>query len=366
MRIEARATAWSLGLGLLLVVTVLISAGIGPVSIPPVVVAEILLNALAVPTSASVALAGNGPIAGLVGAPVPALRVDYAPLFSFDVADSSATIVMAIRMPRIVLAAVVGFALAAAGTVMQGFFRNPMADPSIVGVSSGAALGAVAVITLPIGVSLHAAAFTTGLVTAFVVYLLATENGRTPVATLLLAGVAVQTFLGAVISYLLVRSGESLDRAVYWMMGHLHNASWSDTRVPFLVVPVLFAVLLAYGRDLNVLLLGEEDARTLGIEVERTKVVLLAASTLVTATAVAVSGVIGFVGLIVPHVMRLLVGPDHRLLLPTSALAGAAFLVATDTVARSGPAELPVGIVTAAIGAPFFLYLLRRREVHAL
>jgi iron complex transport system permease protein len=366
MGTRARAVAWSSGLGVVVVATALVSAGVGPVDIGPVVVAEILLNALSVPTSLSVTLSRGGPIARLAGVPLPVLRVGFAPLFAFGVPETSATIVMRIRMPRIALAAVVGFALAAAGTVMQGFFRNPMADPSIVGVSSGAALGAVAVITLPIDLSLHAAAFATGLLTAFGVYLIATEGGRTPVATLLLAGVAVQTFLGAVISYLLVHSGESLERAVFWLMGHLHNASWADVRVSALVVPVLFAVLLAYSRDLNVLLLGEEDARTLGIEVERTKVILLAASSLVTATAVAVSGVIGFVGLIVPHVMRLLVGPDHRVLLPTSALAGAAFLVATDTVARAGPAELPVGIVTAALGAPFFLYLLRRREVHAL
>jgi len=132
------------------------------------------------------------------------------------------------------------------------------------------------------------------------------------------------------------------------------------------VVVVLFVVLLAYARDLNVLLLGEEDAHTLGIEVERTKRILLVASSVVTAAAVAVSGVIGFVGLIVPHMMRLVVGPDHRVLLPTSALAGAVFLVATDTVARMGPAEMPVGIITAALGAPFFLYLLTSREVHSL
>jgi len=132
------------------------------------------------------------------------------------------------------------------------------------------------------------------------------------------------------------------------------------------VVVVLFVVLLAYARDLNVLLLGEEDAHTMGIEVERTKLVLLSAASVVTAAAVAVSGVIGFVGLIVPHMMRLVVGPDHRVLLPTSALAGAVFLVATDTVARMGPAEMPVGIITAALGAPFFLYLLTNREVHSL
>jgi iron complex transport system permease protein len=249
---------------------------------------------------------------------------------------------------------------------MQGFFRNPMADPSIIGVSSGAAVGAVASIVLPIGIGLRPAAFVGAVVTAFAVYLIASENGRTPVATLLLAGIAIQTFLGAVISYMLINSGESLEQAVYWLMGHLHNSTWSEVGLSLPVVVPVFVLLLVYAPDLNVLLLGEEDAHSLGIEVERTKRILLATASVITAAGVAVSGVIGFVGLIVPHMMRLLVGPDHRILLPTSALAGAVFLVATDTVARSGPAEVPVGIVTAAIGAPFFLYLLRSREVHAL
>ena len=251
---------------------------------------------------------------------------------------------------------------------MQGFFRNPMADPSIIGVSSGAAVGAVAFIVLPLSVPFGRPAFAFGgaLVAAFLVYAIATESGHTPVATLLLAGIALQTFLGAVISFLLLGAGDNLETAVYWLMGHLHDSTWGRVRLALPIVVVLFVVLLAYARDLNVLLLGEEDAHTLGIEVERTKRVLLATSSIVTAAAVAVSGVIGFVGLIVPHMMRLVVGPDHRILLPTSALAGAVFLVATDTIARSGPAEIPVGIVTAALGAPFFLYLLRKREVHAL
>jgi len=366
MRLGVRTAGWSMGLSLLLVATVLVSAGIGPVSVPPLTVAKVLLNAVAVPSSVSL---GGGTEGSLIAA-FTAVSVGFTPVFSFSVPETSATIVMSIRMPRIVLGAVVGFALATSGVVMQGFFRNPMADPSIIGVSSGAAVGAVAVIALPFalpfGVGLHTAAFVTGLLTAFGVYVIATEGDRTPVATLLLAGVAVQTFLGAIISYLLVNSGESLERAIYWLMGHLHNASWSDVEITLTLVPPLFLVLLAYGRDLNVLLLGEEDAQTLGIEVERTKRLLLGLSSLVTAAAVTVSGVIGFVGLIVPHIMRLVVGPDHRVLLPTSALAGATFLVATDTIARSGPAQLPVGIITAALGAPFFLYLLRRREVHAL
>ncbi|MFB6133966.1 MAG: vitamin B12 ABC transporter permease BtuC [Halanaeroarchaeum sp.] len=364
MRQAARGVGWIGGLTGVLLATVVASAGIGPVTIAPTTTARILIDAVVVPTGFGIERTQEA--ATLLGRIAPAVHVRTAPMVSLSVPETSRTIVLAIRLPRIVLGALVGFALAGAGAVMQGFFRNPMADPSIIGVSSGAAVGAVATITLPIGVGLHTAAFVTGIVTAFGVYLIATEDGRTPVATLLLAGVAVQTFLGAVISYMLVQSGESLQRAVFWLMGHLHSATWSDVRATILTVPVLFGVLLWYARDLNVLLLGEEDAETLGIEVERTKRILLGLSALLTAAAVAVAGVIGFVGLIVPHIMRLLVGPDHRILLPTSALGGAAFLVATDTLARSGAAELPVGIVTAALGAPFFLYLLRRREVHAL
>jgi iron complex transport system permease protein len=157
-----------------------------------------------------------------------------------------------------------------------------------------------------------------------------------------------------------------LEEAVLWLMGHLYNSSWGEVEATLPVAVLGFLVLLAYAREMNVLLLGEEDAHTLGIEVERTKRLLLGVASVVTAVAVAVAGVIGFVGLIVPHIMRLLVGPDHRVLLPASALGGATFLVLADTLARAGPEQLPVGIVTAAVGAPFFLYLLRRREVHAL
>jgi iron complex transport system permease protein len=306
-----------------------------------------------------------GPVEVGVGRVVD-IALSTLPWFSTDAPASHRTIVLSIRLPRIALGAVVGFALAAAGTVMQGFFRNPMADPSIVGVSAGAATGAVAVIVAPLAIpfGLPVAAFLGALVAAFGVYLLATEGGRTPVETLLLAGVAVQTFLGAVVSFLIVHAGRDIREAVYWLMGHLHHSTWADAGLAAAAVLPGFLVLLVYARDLNVLLLGETDAHALGIDVERTKRRLLAVSSLLTAAAVAVAGVIGFVGLVVPHMMRLLVGPDHRILLPTSALAGAAFLVATDTVARSGAAELPVGIVTAAVGAPFFLYLLRTREVH--
>lgn len=344
-----RAVGWSSGLTTMLAVTIVVSATIGPAEISPRQVLFAIMNSIAVPTITATGLAWSRP-------------------FGFVIPATTETIVTTIRLPRILLGATVGWALATAGTVMQGFFRNPLADPSIIGVSAGAAVGAVAYIVLSLSIpfGLPTAAFLGALIAAFGVYLIATEGGRTPVATLLLAGVAVQTFLGAVISFLLLQAGESLDRAIYWLMGHLHASTWPKVRLAIPVVGVLFVLHLVYARDLNVLLLGEADAQTLGIEVERTKRILLAGASVLTAIAVAVSGVIGFVGLVVPHGMRLLVGPDHRILLPTSAVAGAVFLVATDTIARMGANEIPVGLVTAALGAPFFLYLLVQREVHEL
>jgi len=380
MRVRRRAAAWSVALAVVLALVIVISAGIGPVRIPPGTVIKAVLNAAVIPAGFEFGTAGSGALA------LPRLGIAYRSPFAFPIDDVHRRIVVLVRLPRILLAALVGFALAAAGTVMQGLFRNPMADPSIIGVSSGAAVGAVAFIVFPVtramavtlpllgtvtlgvsygtGVSLFA--FTGALCAAFGVYAIATRGGQTPVATLLLAGVAVQTFLGAVISYLQLQAGESLRRIVAWLMGHLSGATWSEVAVTAVVVPPLFLVVFVYARELNVLLLGETDARGLGVEVERTKRVLLAASALITAAGVAFAGVIGFVGLIVPHMLRLVVGPDHRVLLPTAALAGGSFLVAADTIARAGATELPVGIVTAAVGAPFFIYLLASREVYEL
>ena len=348
----------------LLVVTILFSATVGSVSLDLLTVTKATLNAIGIPAGLSVAVRNVGLFGLTIPLPIPDLSYVYP--FSFAIPDTAETIVRDLRLPRIVLAAVVGFALAAAGTVMQGFFRNPLADPSIIGVSSGAAVGAVATIVFLGTMPLQVMAFLGAIGAAFLVYVIATRNGTTPVATLLLAGVAVQTFLGAVISYMMVQSGQSLREVVYWLMGTLQNSTWAEVEVTLPVALLAFAVLAVYSRDMNVLLLGEADAHSLGIEVERTKRILLALASIITAAAVAVAGVIGFVGLIVPHVLRLLVGPDHRILLPTSALAGASFLVAADTVARAGVAEVPVGIITAAVGAPFFLYLLRRREVHTV
>ncbi len=376
MKRSVRTVAWSAGLTCLLVAVVVVSAGLGSVWIEPTTVGMAILNAVVIPTGIAV----ESSSLPFFGWSVPMPGLEYAAVFSFDVSSSNQVIVETLRLPRIALAATVGFALAAAGTVMQGFFRNPLADPSIIGVSSGAAAGAVAAIAFPALIpfgGLHLAAFVGALGTAFLVYAIATEGGRTPVATLLLAGVAVQAFLGAAISYMLVYSGDDLREAVVWMMGHLHNSSWGDVAfaLPISLVGVL--VLGGFTREMNVLLLGEEDAHHLGVNVERTKLLLLTLASIITAAGVAVAGVIGFVGLVVPHIMRLIVGPDHRILLPTSALAGASFLVATDTIARLDSVSLPlgiefgmpvvpVGIVTAALGAPFFLFLLTRREVHSV
>ncbi|WP_254809587.1 vitamin B12 ABC transporter permease BtuC [Natronosalvus amylolyticus] len=355
---------WSAALTALLVVTTIVSAALGPVRIDPLTVAAAVLNEVVVP---SAIVLESRPV-WLLDVSVPWPGFEYRSVFAFEVKQSHQAIVGTIRLPRIALGATVGFALAAAGTVMQGFFRNPLADPSIIGVSTGAAAGAVAALAFPtlVPIGLRPAAFISAIGTALLVYAIATEGGRTPVATLLLAGVAVQAFLGAMISYMLVHSGESLREAVVWLMGHLNNSSWGDVWMSLPVALIGVVVLAAYTREMNVLLLGEEDAHHLGVDVERTKLLLLVIASVITAAGVAVAGVIGFVGLVVPHIMRLIVGPDHRILLPTSALAGASFLVITDTIARVGPAEVPVGIVTAALGAPFFLYLLLRQEVHSL
>ena len=367
MERSIRTAVWSTGLGAVLVAVIIGSAALGSVRIEPLTVAMAILNAVAVPSGLE---AGTATVP-VLGWTVPTPELEYASVFSFEVARTHQYIVTQMRLPRIVLAATVGLSLAAAGTVMQGFFRNPLADPSIIGVSTGAAAGAVAAIAFPAIVpfeSLHLAAFAGALTTAFFVYAIATEGGRTPVATLLLAGVAVQAFLGAVISYMLIHSGDGLREAIVWLMGSLRDHGWGDVAFALPVTLLGVLVLGAYVRELNVLLLGEEDAHHLGVDVERTKLLLLALASVVTAAGVAITGVIGFVGLVVPHIMRLLVGPDHRILFPTSALAGASFLVVTDTIARwpAGPTEVPVGIVTAALGAPFFLFLLTRQEVHSV
>ena len=279
-------------------------------------------------------------------------------------------IILQIRLPRVVTAAVVGSALAAAGTVFQGLLRNPMADPYIIGTSGGAALGATLALILPWQVMwlgftpVPILAFVGAMSAVLIVYRVARVGPRTPITTLLLTGFALSSLMAAVMSFLMLSGTQTLQRVILWTMGGTTASGWAQLRVvtPLVVVGMVLAFLLAH--DLNAFLLGEEQAAHLGVNVERRKLALLMVGSLLTAAAVSVSGLVGFVGLVVPHVARLLFGSDHRFLLPASALLGAVFLVLADLVARLllSPAEIPVGIITALIGAPFFIYLLRRSK----
>ncbi len=285
------------------------------------------------------------------------------------VPDSTAVILFQLRLPRVLLAALVGAALAAAGTVFQALFRNPMADPAIIGVSSGAALGAIVVILLGAGGALDAmgvsaAAFVGAMLTALVVYRLARLGPSVQVATLLLSGIAVAAIVSAVISLVMTFSGQNIRSIYFWLLGGLGARGWQSVIAasPFMGAGIVIAMWSAH--DLNLIALGEERAAQLGLGVERFKIVSLATGSLLTAAAVSVSGLIGFVGLMTPHMLRLLVGADNRRLLPASILGGASFMILADLVARTAvrPEEIPVGAVTAVLGGPFFLYLLRRER----
>lgn len=275
------------------------------------------------------------------------------------------TILFDIRLPRITLAALVGGALATSGATYQGLLRNPLADPYLIGVSSGAALGATIAIIFGVG-AIPMLAFIGAIGATTLIYALARAGGRTTPTTLILAGVALGAFLSAITSFLMFKNDSAFrtHQVIAWTMGSFALSSWQSVAVmlPYLIVGWIVVYLNA--RVLNVLQLGDTEAQQLGIPVERVTMLLVAAASLITAAAVAVSGIIGFVGLIVPHAVRLVWGPDHRFLLPMSALLGATFLIIADTFARTllAPSELPVGIITAFCGAPFFLYLLRRRK----
>ncbi len=287
-----------------------------------------------------------------------------------DAVPSSATdmIIMNIRLPRILLAGVVGAALAVAGATYQGLFRNPLADPYFIGVSQGAWLGAIVGFLLPwsfIGTGIvPLLAFCGAVMAVSIVYFL-TRVGRTlPMTTMILGGVAVGAFLASISSYLMIVSGNKLHGMFSWLMGQFSLSNWEQVWIATPYIAAGTVLIWLFGRSLNVLQLGEEQAKQLGLDVERTKLILLGAATLMTAAAVSFAGTIGFVGIIVPHAVRLIWGPDHRYLVPLSALSGAVFLVLADTLARTmlAPTEVPVGVITAFIGAPFFLYLLRQKK----
>jgi iron complex transport system permease protein len=276
-------------------------------------------------------------------------------------ADS--VILWQIRMPRVVLAFLVGGALAVAGVILQDLFLNPLTDPYVTGVSSGAALGATIAIVLGLasGLWLTGLALVGGLGTLLLVWTAARRRGRIDVYVLLLAGVTASYLLSAVITVIMVRANDDLGAILYWLLGSFSGRTWTDVEtaliaVPFMIVPLFFA------KEMNILLQGEKRALELGVDVERTKAVLVVTAAILTGIAVSVSGIIAFVGLIIPHLVRLLVGPSHRRLLLLSMLMGAALLSVADLLARTlvEPTELPVGVVTTFIGAPVFVYLLRR------
>lgn len=280
-------------------------------------------------------------------------------LLGFD-PETIQKILFDVRLPRVLGASLVGIGLAAAGCAMQGLFRNPMADPYILGTSSGGALGAACAIVFLGGLFLPVFAFIGSLVSTLLVYLVAKRNGRMAVETVLLSGIAISLFLSAMLSFIMYLSGNGLHKIMFWTMGGLWNMAWSDVAIGLLILAGC-AVLFFFSRDLNILTLGEEDAIHLGVNTERLKKLLLLISAFITAIAVSISGCIGFIGLIIPHIMRIFTGPDHRILLPASMIAGAILLLWADTLARTLPTEIPVGIITAFLGAPFFIYLLRRR-----
>ncbi len=329
----------------LMAIVVILSAAHGPARIPYRDVASLILR-------------GAGLPAGL------------------DLPQSDYAIVTQVRLPRILVGLLVGSALSSSGAALQGIFRNPLADPSIIGVSVGGSLGAVIAITTGIaGDSLWVLplfAFVGAMGAATLVYSMSLMNGQSQPATLLLAGVAVNALLGALISALLLLTNRfpEVQAILSWLIGGLRGRGWPHLFAILGPVLVTVALLVASARDINLLLLGEETAQGLGVDVPRTRFALMALASLAAGAAVSITGPIGFVGLLVPHALRLIVGPDYRLLMPASALGGAVFLAATDTISRLilQPAELQVGIITALLGAPFFLYLLHRarRLIRAL
>jgi len=313
---------------------------------------------------------GSSPVPAAIAARVLASHsLPHGWIDVSDVAEPQQIIVWLIRTPRVIVAALVGAGLAVAGAQMQGLFRNPLASPDVIGSSSGGVLGAV--LALATGLAMRSPfylplmSFAGALLALFLVYAIATRHGRTPVSTLLLTGVAFNALIGAITSFVISLQWvrwEVAQETLFWMMGGLDSRTWKHVWLSLPCILIGLVVAFVYSRDLDVLLLGEETASAVGAEVEKLKRVVLTSAALLTGAAVSVSGLIGFVGLVIPHIVRLIIGPRHRYLLPASALTGAAFLIFMDILARTvhRPEEIRLGIVTAILGAPFFLYLLLR------
>jgi iron complex transport system permease protein len=307
-------------------------------------------------------------ILAIIGKQIPFLS---GSINSASISPSSQAIIILIRLPRVLAAALVGAGLAAAGVIYQGIFRNPMADSYLLGASAGASVGySIAVLYVSSALTIvglgiaQTFAFVFALLTVFLVLFISRVGHRIPITTLLLSGVVVNIFLLAMETLMELHSGQALTGIIAWLAGGFSDIVWLQVWAvtPFVIIGI--AITFFFTRDLNMLSMGDETAQHLGVNTEKVRQFLLVIASLMTAAAVAISGVIGFVGLIIPHMTRLAIGPDHRILLPASAVVGAMFLVICDAVARiaTGASELPVGVITALVGTPFFIYLLRRRK----
>jgi iron complex transport system permease protein len=312
---------------------------------------------------------------------VPLALIDHLPLISLDsgVSEAEWNILWKIRMPRVILGGLVGGMLSIAGASYQGVFRNPLVDPYLLGVAAGAGLGATIALTTGRGVTalwpvdpVPTAAFVMALVTVGVTYAVGTSRGLTGAGaggrsgtTLVLAGIAVVSFATAVQTFILQRHNEVVREVFQWVLGRLSGATWSDVLLILPYVVISSIVLILHRRQLDLFRVGDVEAATLGMSVSRSRLVIVVTATLGTAAVVSVSGLIGFVGLVIPHVIRLMAGASYRRLLPLSLMLGGAFLILVDIPGRmlTNPAETPIGVVTAFIGAPFFIYLLRTRRV---
>ncbi|NLY21345.1 MAG: iron chelate uptake ABC transporter family permease subunit [Tissierellia bacterium] len=287
-----------------------------------------------------------------------------------EIRNSAIVIISNVRLPRIILGAIVGASLGLAGTGFQALFKNPMADPYIIGVSSGAAFGASIGIVLRIDKSflgmngIGICAFIGAMVAIFLLMNLGRVNKRLNTNSMLLAGVAIGYMFSAGLSFVMVLNTKDLNKIAIWNLGSLAGKSWSTIMLVLVPFIVSFCIYYYYHRELNIMLLGEEQAKSLGVDIERTKMIILIVGAFLTSMIVANTGVIGFVGLIIPHVTRLIFGVNHKITVPMSTIIGAAFLLMSDTIARTiiSPTEIPIGVITGLFGAPFFIFILRKRS----
>ena len=287
-----------------------------------------------------------------------------------DIKESHITIITQLRLPRVILCASVGAGLSVTGASFQGIFRNPLADPYIIGASSGGALGAAVAIVLGSKVGflsfgmVSAFAFVGSLAATFIAYILGRTGGKVSIAAIILSGIALNSLFSSVLSLILLFNKNQMNQIIYWTMGSFSAAGWDQVSIVLPGLTIGIIILYLYSRDLNLMLLGEESAVHLGVNTNRLKIIILFTGALITGLSVAVSGVIGFIGIIIPHIIRIIIGPDNRIMIPFAAVGGAMFLMAADGMSRVliSPAEIPVGILTAAIGGPFFIALLLKSK----